>query len=60
MGTGKRAAMFPRSEQFCVGDEMVKYERELESDRLELPASTWWITCITMLVTVLAILVALL
>jgi hypothetical protein len=44
----------------CIGDEMAKYEREPESDRLELPASTWWITCITMLVTVLAVLVALL
>jgi hypothetical protein len=39
---------------------MAKYESELESDRLELPASTWWITCITILVTVLAVLVALL
>jgi hypothetical protein len=39
---------------------MAKYERKPESDRLELPASTWWITSITMLLTVLAVLVALL
>jgi hypothetical protein len=52
--------MFCPVRTFCVGDEMTKYERNPESDRLELPASTWWISCITMLVTVLAVLLALL
>jgi hypothetical protein len=37
-----------------VGGEMAWFDGELDSDRLELPASSWWITCITILVAMSA------
>jgi hypothetical protein len=48
-----------RHSERCAGREMAWYEGELHNDRLELPVSSWWITCITILVLALAVLAAL-
>jgi hypothetical protein len=42
-----------------TGREMAWHKSDLDSDRLELPVSSWWITCITILALVLAVLSAL-